>query len=152
MGDPAFSPFCQWLLSLSNAVINVLVRSAVVSGKEIIFLSYRDAYNDLILHIIRDDYPSRELFGRNPFSDRETRLLSPAKKLDIEDSRKSGCCFFGFYVDFLEDTLLTVDGDYCLKRISHSFDDYLQTFKSGENDLESVGSICGWVLNLQAPG
>jgi hypothetical protein len=90
------------------------------------------------LGIIRGDEPSRELFGSNPFFYGKTRFLRPAKKLDIKDPGKSSPCLFGFYVDFLEDTLSTIDEDHGLKGIVDSFDDDLPTFKSSKNDLELV--------------
>jgi len=70
--------------------------------------------------------------------DGKTRFLRPAEKLDIKDPRKSSPRLFGFYVDFLEDTLSPVDEDHCLERIVDPFDDDLPTFKSGQNDLEPV--------------
>ena len=98
----------------------------------------RNGYKNLTLRIIRGDYPSRELFGSNPFFYEKTRFLRPAKKLDIKDPGKSDPCLFGFYIDFLEDTLYGIDGDHGLKSIVDSFDDDLQTFKSGQNKLEFV--------------
>ncbi len=79
-----------------------------------------------------------ELFGSDPFFDGKTRFLDPAEKLDIKDPGKCGPRLFGFYIDFLEDTLFAIDRDHCLKRIVDSLDDDLQTFKSGQNDLELV--------------
>jgi len=74
----------------------------------------------------------------NPFFYGEPGFLNPAKKVDIKDLGKPSPCFFGFYVDFLEDTLSAIDADYCLKRIVDPFHDDLQAFKSSENDLELV--------------
>ena len=54
----------------------------------------RNDYSNLTLHIIRGDYLFCELSGGNPFFYGKTRFLSPTKKVDIEDLRKSDPCFF----------------------------------------------------------
>ena len=98
----------------------------------------RSGYSTLTLLMTRSDYLLSGLFGSDPFFYGKTSFLRPADKLDIQDPGKSGPCLFGFYVDFLEDTLYAIDGDHCLKSIVDSFDDDLPTFKSGQNDLEPV--------------
>ena len=46
----------------------------------------RTIYSNPGLSIIRGDYPSCELFGNDPFINRQARLLGPAKKINVKNS------------------------------------------------------------------
>jgi hypothetical protein len=75
---------------------------------------------------------------KDPFCHGKSCLHHLAEEIDIKNLGKARQSFFGFYVDFFEDTLPAINRDYSPKKTVDLFDDDLPTFESGQRDPEPV--------------